>query len=166
MIDSYDSEAIVKIYRLIVKKCEAIDRFIKNHALYFGPTTSEYDSFDVYNNIIDLMERKNQLINLNIIIDQAIKSLSENDKKILLMKMNYDISMGELCGILNLKERTAFRRIENAYNNFALALNRSKYLSKLEYIINNEEWIVEFREEIKERRKAFKPQLESKVSIL
>ena len=30
MIDIYDSEAIVKIYRLLCKKCDAIDKFISN----------------------------------------------------------------------------------------------------------------------------------------
>ena len=45
--------------------------------------------------------------------------------------MNYKISMSEICGILNLKERTAFRRIERAYENLAEALNKSKYCDKL-----------------------------------
>ena len=77
MIDIYDSEAITKIYRLIEKKCEAIDRFIKNHAYYFGPCTDDYGALDVCNNILDLMERKNKLINLKVVVDSAIKSLSE-----------------------------------------------------------------------------------------
>ena len=79
MIDVYDSETLVKIYRLLKKKCEAIDKFINNHALYFGPCTAEYGSLDVCNNIIELMTRKNQLINLKIIVDSAIKTLSDKD---------------------------------------------------------------------------------------
>ena len=127
MINIYDSEALIKVYRLLNKKCEAIDKFITNHALYFGPTSEEYCALDVCNNIIDLMERKNQLINLKIIIDSAIKTLSEKDKKILYIKMHYKISMLELCGILEIKERTAFRMIERAYENLTEALNKSKY---------------------------------------
>ena len=83
MISVYDSEAIVKVYRLLKKKCEAIDKFINNNALYFGSASDEFGAIDVCNNIIDLMTRKNQLINLKIIVDKAIQSLNEKSKKIL-----------------------------------------------------------------------------------
>lgn len=156
MIDIFDSEALIKAYRLLKKKCEAIDKFIKNHALYFGPCTAEYGSLDVCNNIIDLMTRKNQLINLKIILDTAIKTLDEKDKKVLFIKMNYNISMGEFCGILELKERTAFRRIERAFENLTEALNNSKYCNKLYKILNSEDWIADMKHEVKERRLAFK----------
>ena len=156
MIDIYDSETLVKIYRLLRKKCEAIDKFINNHALYFGPCTADFGSLDVCNNIIELMTRKNQLINLKIIVDNAIKKLSDNDKKILFIKMNYNLQMSEICGVLDLKERTAFRRIEKAFENLTDTLNKSKYASKLEKIIDSEDWIQDIKEEVKERRMSFK----------
>lgn len=156
MIDIYDSEAIIKVYRLLSKKCEAIDKFINNHALYFGPCTAEYGSLDVCNNIIELMTRKNQLINLKIIVDNTIKSLSVEDKKVLYIKMNYNISMAEVCGILQLKERTAFRRIERAYENLAEAFNCSKYRDKLIKLLQHEEWLDDVREEVKQRRMSYK----------
>ncbi len=156
MIDIYDSEAIVKIYRMLGKRCEAIDRYINNHAFYFGPSTSDYGSLDVCNNIIDLITRKNQLINLKVIVDNAIKSLSIDDKKILYIKMKYSISILELCGILELKERTAFRHIERAFYHLTEALNKSKYIEKLEKILDSEIWISDIREEVRERRMAFK----------
>ena len=156
MIDIYDSETLVKIYRLLRKKCDAIDKFITNHALYFGPCTAEYGALDVCNNIIELMTRKNQLINLKIILDNAIKSLDEKDRKILLIKMNYNLQINEICGVLDLKERTAFRRIEKAFENLAEALNCSKYCKKLEKIIDSEDWICDIKEEVKERRMSFR----------
>lgn len=156
MINIYDSEAIVKIYRLLKKKCEAIDKFINNNALYFGSNSAEFGSLDVCNNIIDLMTRKNQLINLKVIVDGAIKTLSEKDKQILFIKMNYSISMNEICGILELKERTAFRRIEHAFASLATALNNSKYCEKLERILSQEHWINDVIEEVKEHRLAYR----------
>lgn len=156
MIDIYDSETLIKIYKLITKKCNAIDKFIQNHALYFGPCTAEYGALDVCNNIIELMTRKNQLINLKIIIDKAMSKLNEKDKKILFIKIYYNLQMNEICGILDLKERTAFRHIERAFENLADELNNSKYCSKLCKIIDNEEWIQDIKQEIKERRLAFR----------
>lgn len=156
MIDIYDSEALIKVYRFLSKKCNAIDKFIQNHALYFGPCTAEYGSLDVCNNIIELITRKNQLINVKIILDNAIKNLDDKDKKVLFIKMHYNISMDEFCGILELKERTAFRRIERAFENLTEKLNKSKYCEKLTRIIRGEDWIESIKEEIKERRLAFK----------
>lgn len=156
MIDIYDSETIVKVYRLLKKKCEAIDRFVENHAYYFGPSTSEYGATDVYNNIIDLMTRKNELINLKIIVDNEMKKLNEKDKKILFLKMNYNLSLAEICGILKLKERTCFRHIENAYYNLSIALNNSKYLEKLESLMNKEEWIIDIREAVENKHMAYR----------
>jgi len=156
MIDIYDSEAIIKFYKLLNSKCEIIDKFINNHALYFGPCTAEYGAEDVCNNIIELMTRKNQLINIKIIVDSALNKLSEQDRKILYLKINYKITMSEFCGILNVKERTAFRQIERAYENFAQELNKSKYRDKLIKFLNQEEWIGIIVKEVKERRQAYK----------
>ena len=166
MISIYDSEAIIKIYNLLGKKCDIIDKFINNHALYFGPCTAEYGAEDVCNNIIELMERKNQLINLKIIVDSALKKLCEEDKKVLYIKMNYKISMAEICGILSLKERTAFRRIERAYENLANELNNSKYINKLLKLLNGETWITAVRDDVKLRRKAYKQTEEIEINIL
>ena len=70
--------------------------------------------------------------------------------------MNYTISMAELCGILDLKERTAFRHIERAFYNLTDALNNSKYIEKLIQILESEIWISNIRKEVRERRMAFK----------
>ena len=156
MLDIYDSEALVRIYRMLNKKCEAIDKFIQNHAFYFGPCTADYGSLDVCNNIIELMTRKNQLINLKIIIDKAIETLSEKDKKILFVKLHYNLQMNEICEILELKQRTAFRRIERAFENLTEALNSSKYARKLDLIMHEEDWIQDIKEDVRERRLAFR----------
>ncbi len=163
MINVFDGEAIVKIYRLLEKRCEVIDKFIKNHAYYFGPCSAEYGAIDVCNNIIDLIEKKNELINLKVIADEALSRLSEQDRKVLFIKMHYNISMAELCGVLDLKERTAFRRIERAFENFSQALNASRYVNKLEKILRSHEWIAKIREDVKDRRIAFRPAMVNSI---
>ena len=64
--------------------------------------------------------------------------------------------MTEMCELLDLKERTAFRRIESAYDNLAQAINQSKYLNKLEHILLSESWISEIKQDVKDRRMAFR----------
>lgn len=64
--------------------------------------------------------------------------------------------MNDICGILELKQRTAFRRIERAFENLTEALNNSKYYNKLVSIMNGEDWIQDIKHTVKERRLAFK----------
>ena len=156
MIDIYDCEALVKIYHLLGKKCEIIDKFINNHAYYCGPYSEEYSAVDVYNDILDLMERKNQLINIKLMIDDALQSLEIEDKKVLYIKMNYNISINEFCGILNLRERTAYRRIEHAFEVLTDKLNQSKYATKLEFMLKSQDWIKAICLDVKQRRMAYK----------
>ncbi len=156
MIDIYDSESIVKAYRLLNKKCEAIDRFVENHAYYFGPCSYEFSAVDVYNNMLELMTRKNKLINFKLIVDSAVNRLPEKDKKILYLKMNYNLSLAEICGVLELKERTCFRHIERAYENLADMLNGSKYCEKLERLIRKEDWIIDMRDAIETKHLAYR----------
>ncbi len=156
MIDIYDSECIVKIYRLLKKKCEAIDHFIENHAYYFGPTSVEYGATDVYNNILDLMTRKNELINFKIILDSVIQTLEDKDKKILYLKMNYNLSLAEICGVLDITERTYFRHIDKAYLHLSEAINRSRYVDKLCKLMRKEEWIMDVKETVKAKHMAYR----------
>ena len=64
--------------------------------------------------------------------------------------------MQELCSLLDVKERTAFRRIEHAFENMAEIINHSKYCAKLENIIDKQEWIKKICGDVKQRRLAFK----------
>ena len=164
MIDIYDTEALINVYRMLDKKCRAIDRFINNHAYYFGPCTEEFGALDVCNNIIDLMTRKNQLINLKLIMDSAIDRLEDNDKKVIYLKTRYSLSTIDLCDVLEVKERTVFRRVEHAIVSLTSLLNKSKYIDKLEGIIDDEFWISSIRDELKDRRIAYKTA--HQVSIL
>jgi len=161
MIDIYDSETLVKVYGTLSKKCESIDKFIENYAYHFGNSGCEFGASDVCDSIIQLMGRKNQLINLKIILDETIKLLNERDKKIILIKMNYNLSILDCCLVLNLKERTAFRYLERAFKNLTIAINNSKYLKKLEEILQNEIWISKYKEHTKTRRLNYKTALYS-----
>ena len=120
---------------------------------------------DICNNIISLMDRKNRLINLKLIIDKAISKLSDNDKKLLYLKINYNLSISNICTILSLTERTAFRRLEHAYNSLTQTINNSPYSSKVSSIITAEDWISNTKQEVKDYRLAFKGKSELVSSL-
>ena len=141
-----DAKVLISAYRLIEKNCNLIDEFVYNHAINFGPSPEYCSTYDVTNNIIDLMERKNRLVNFKLMMDEIVSQLNHQDKMIILAKMRFDLSMKSLCEVFHMPSvRTAFRRVQSALEHFTMRVNASEYKKKLEYILDNEHWIASMR---------------------
>ena len=143
-----DAKVLISAYRFIEKNCDLISEFVYKHAINFGPSPEYCSTYSVTNNIINLIERKNRLINLKLIIDELVNSLNNEDKMIILSKMRFDLSMQSFCELFEMPSmRTAFRRIQTALEHFTRRANNSPYKEKLEYLLDNETWIVAMRRE-------------------
>ena len=143
-----DAKILISAYRFIEKNCELINEFVYKHAINFGPSPEYCSTYDVTNNIINLMERKNRLINLKLMIDEIVSNLNKNDKMVILAKMKFDVSIKTMCQMLEISSmRTAFRRIQSALEHFTMRANNSQYKEKLEYLLDNEHWIIALRKE-------------------
>lgn len=146
-----DMKVLVSAYRFIERNCDLIDEFVYKHAVNFGPSPEYCSTYDVTNNIIDLMERKNRLINFKLMIDELVNSLSVEERKIIVAKMRYNLSMVSACKVLQLPSlRTAFRKMKSAMENLTELANNSKYQKRLSFMLNNEEWLTNLRERIVE----------------
>lgn len=151
MLNLEDSKTLISAYRFIEKNCDLIDEFVYRHSINFGPSPEYYSTFDVTNNIIDLIERKNRLINLKLMIDELINTLSIEDRKIILAKMRYNLSMRIISQMFQISSlRTAFRRMNKALQNFTMHANNSRYKERLERVIDDEYWISNIRKSIQE----------------
>lgn len=146
MLIMEDVKTLISAYRFIENNCELIDEFVYKHAVNFGPSPEYYSTFDVTNNIIDLMERKNRLINFKLMIDELVNSLSVEDRMIIIAKMRYNLSMVSMCKVLKLPSlRTAFRKMKTALENLQQIVNNSRYKQRFEYMLNNEGWIANLK---------------------
>lgn len=152
MLNLEDSKTLISAYRFIEKNCNLIDEFVYKHSINFGPSPEYFSTYDVTNNIIDLIERKNRLINLSLIIDKLVSALNIEDRKIILAKMRYNLSMRTIAQVFEISSlRTAFRRMNRALENFTLNANNSQYREKLEYVLNHEYWINNIRKNMVEK---------------
>ena len=143
-----DAKVLISAYRFIEKNCDLINEFVYKHAVNFGPAPEYCSTYDVTNNIINLIERKNRLINFKLIIDELINNLNNEDKLIILAKMRYNLSMKSFCKMFEMPSaRTAYRRMQTALEHFTIHANNSRYKEKLEYLLDNEQWIVAMRKE-------------------
>lgn len=146
MLSLEDGKTLVSAYKYIERTCEAIDKFIFNHAISYGPDPALHSTFDVLTNIVDLMERKIKLINLKLTIDETIKELSTVNKQILILKMRFRVSVKNIQEILKLpSERTTFRRIDHALAEFVFHLNENRKREEVEDLLKSENWIANIK---------------------
>lgn len=141
-----DAKVLISAYRFIERNCDLINEFVYKHAVNFGPSPEYCSTYDVTNHIINLIERKNRLINLKLIMDEIVSELSEADKMIIIAKMRYNLTMKSFCQVFEISSvRTAFRKVQLALEHFTMRANSSPYRQKLEYLLDNEQWIVNIR---------------------
>lgn len=142
MLNLEECKILISAYKYIDRRCEAVNEFIYKHALNYGPDPEIYSTFDVINNIVELMDRRLRLSRLKDIIDEIIADMNVLDRQILLIKMKCRTSVKNIQAMLKLpSERTTFRRMENAINNFCNRVNGSSYSSFIEDVLKNEKWI-------------------------
>ena len=87
-----DAKVLISAYRYIEKNCNLINEFVYKHATNFGPSPEYCSTYDVTNNIINLIERKNRLINLKLMLDDLVSGLNRTDRLIILSKIKYPTS--------------------------------------------------------------------------
>ncbi len=142
MLSLEDAKILISAYKYIDRRCELVNEFIYKHAINYGPDPEIYSTYDVINNIVDLMNRRANLSKLKQIIDETVSSMKLVDRQILLIKIKYRVNVKSMQEILKLSsERTAFRRMDNAITNFCNRLNSSKYVNDIEEIMQQEKWL-------------------------
>ena len=134
-------------YPYLVKLADSIDRMIEKKALYsFHVTSSNFASNNIYDlaqKIIDLTQRKITLINLKVLIENALKKCPREQAKLLIAKYISKKKSGEICQMFDLPSRTYFRRVFDAEVRFEKELCRLGYPpSKLCDFLKDESWII------------------------
>lgn len=156
-ITKYDCEGIVSFYHSLNNMCLQIDSSILNMGTAYSYNFIDSDAEYVIENILDSIERKNKYINLKIFFDRGMSKLKTKYRQVLLLKTHYQkMSMQEICGILNLKERTLFRRIEKGYEELSEILNADKDKQRFVQLLNNDIKLKKIITDVSQRRKAYK----------
>lgn len=136
------------VQRHLAKVTRALDEVIYKRAISSGFVTSrnltEQSSESVSNFIINVSQTKVNLINLNTICVNGLKSIDKISSKILILKHIDGRTSFEISKLLNISERTYFRRLNTAYDNFASYLEKNGFDGK--YFLekfSNEGWLME-----------------------
>lgn len=142
------ARTLLTVQKYLERICNSIDACIEKKAL----ASSFVNSKNIYKNncasvadwIIDMTERKKQLINLNVICLDALKGIDSTFAKILALKYFDRMSSLDIANVMQLSERTYFRKLNNAHDSFESWLAVHGFDAKyFEENFSNEGWITE-----------------------
>ena len=134
-----------------MKLASSIDRMVEKKALSsFHVTSSNFSTNNVYdlaNKLIDLSQRKIVLINLKVLVENALKNCPRDEAKLLIAKYIVRKKSADICKMFNLPLRTYFRKVSEAECRFEKELHRLGYsASKLQEFLKDETWIMDTKE--------------------
>ncbi len=136
-------KTLIGLYRHLGTMANSIDNLIKRIGVNSAFNHSIYNSTIADSNkIIELTERKIKIINLKVIIEKALNKLKINDFRILSLAYVDCVNYKKVQEILNISERTFFRRKELAIARFSCNLSELGFnAEKLNDYLKNENWI-------------------------
>ena len=153
-IDKYLIETLISSYRDFDKICCAIDRYLLNVGSY--PSCCNDSIMILYDNLIQQMIRKSKLMKVKDALLRNVKGLSFDDRQIFEALVTLkQLKKEDICFLLNIKERTLYRRIESLYKNLAELLIKSKDNQLILEVCRNEYFISAKYLLLKERRQSY-----------
>lgn len=106
-------DMIMKLYPKIQEYCNKTQQAIEETALrLYG------DTFAIVRSIDKLLEFKNNLINLNVMVNEILSELDENERIVLIEYYSDGSTYKEIADKLNMSTSTASRLATRARNRF------------------------------------------------
>lgn len=139
-------KTLLEAYKFIPSIIKKIDEIIEKRASSVVTTSYIYSSptstYDDINKVIDLTERKDKMINLYVLINDMLTSLSDEQKNIAVMKYIKNNKCDEIAEVLNTSERTIYRKCNKIIENLCIYctqnnINNCFFKSQL----SNEPWL-------------------------
>ena len=100
------------------------------------------NSLELFNNLIDLSQRKINLINLKIRIENALSSLKEKQAKVLILKYVDGLTFKQIASLTGQSLRNCFRICEQGIESFSKLIKLEGLTEeKIENTYADEKWI-------------------------
>jgi len=152
---AYKSDLIIYIkvlldaYKSLPNIINVIDKIIEKRASTLVPTSAIYGSnyyntFSEMNKVIDLTERKDKLLNLFVIIENLLDYLTDDERKIAVLKFVQKNTTEDIAKEMNTTDRTIYRKTNKIIEKLAIyMLNQNWTTEFLKSQIGREPWIEE-----------------------
>ena len=137
------SKTLLNIYNSLDAVCERMDKMVESKAmagaLGFG---GGKNSLELFNNLIDLSQRKINLVNLKLRIENALASLKEKQAKVLILKYIDGLTFKQIATLTGQSIRNCFRVCEQGIESFSKLIKCEGLTEeKIENTYTDEKWI-------------------------
>ena len=138
------SKTILSVYKYLEALSNSIDNLVIkksiNSAFY---NNGRYNScYDCVNKIMQLTERKINLINVKVLVDDTLKLMSIGQRRLLALCYMDNAKSEDIANMMNISIRTFFRKKNEALNSFAKNLLMQGFTKeKLEKMFCGEAWL-------------------------
>ena len=144
------AKTLLTSYRYLERVAKAIDKIVMTRAINSFYTSGSNLSFNsitnVSSDILSLTERKVNLINLKLILQEALESVSENHSALLVSSFVEGKNCYECAEVLSISLRTFFRRQNQALESFVKALALQSCDEKFfDDMLAGEGWIAQIK---------------------
>jgi len=138
------SKTILSIYKYLETLSNSIDDLVLkksiNSAFYNNGRFN--NCYDCANKIMQLTDRKINLINIKVMVDNTLSRMPLKYRQVLALAFIDNIKSEKIAELMGISLRTFFRRKNDAISSFAKNLSLQGYTSqKLESMFYGEHWI-------------------------
>lgn len=138
------SKTILQAYNYINRICGVIDKHVVEKSSMSHLNSYGYDDTILLTEcIIDLIERKKNLINLKFLVEDSIAFLDEDLKKVAVLYFLDRRTISEVADMLNVCKRTVNRLIDKVIKKCYVCFEKHGYnVAKLLDTYSSEPWLV------------------------
>lgn len=144
------TKTLLSGYRYLERLANAIDKIVYTRAInsfYVSGQNLSFNSINlVSDDILNLTERKVSLINLKLILDEALKKLNPKHAELLISVFIECRNCYQSSDELEISLRTFFRRQNEALESFSKILSQLGHTPEsFDAILKNENWLLEIK---------------------
>ncbi len=142
------AKTTLTVYRYIDRICDSIDKMVETKALgsfyVYSSNFAESSVINIADKLINLGERKKTLINLKVLICDALKKCDKVNAQILIEKYIDGDKSNDIAERHGLAQRSYFRKLTSAEGDFLQQMEKLGYNEdKLSSFLAGEKWIYE-----------------------
>ena len=135
-----ECNTLIKLYPHFESLCKKLDEVIYKIGVSFSNNV-DY-SMEIYDEIIDLMFKKQRIINIKVALDSCVEKLKDKEKILFRLCIEYhSLSNCELAEMFNVSVRTLYRQKERLNESLSIVLNKSENKDLFINFLNEKRWI-------------------------
>ena len=137
-------KTLLSIYGTIPNIIKIIDKIIVSQASNPYGSNFGIDSYGQIEKVIDYVDRKNKLTNINLMTQKLIDSANADERELIEMRFDQRLTANEIANYLGIDLRSVFRKIEKVISRLAdIAIIKgwtSRFVSSQ---LTDEAWVIE-----------------------